>query len=31
MIESLGWIILAVIITVLSKQVAKILFPEDWK
>jgi len=31
MIESLGWIMIAVIITVFSKQVAKIFFPEDWK
>ena len=31
MIESLGWIMIAVIITVFSKQVAKILFPKDWK
>jgi hypothetical protein len=31
MIEALGWIMIVIIITGFSKQVAKILFPDDWK
>jgi hypothetical protein len=31
MVEALGWIMIAIIVTVFSKQVAKILFPKDWK
>lgn len=30
MIEAIGWLILAVIITIISKIVAKKIFPDDW-
>jgi hypothetical protein len=31
MIKALGWILIAMIVAGLSKQIAMILFPEDWK
>jgi len=31
MIEALGWIMIALIVARLGKQIGKILFPEDWE
>jgi hypothetical protein len=31
MIEALGWIMVAMIVAGLGKQIGKILFPDDWK
>ncbi len=30
MIEAIGWLAIAVVVIVVSKEVAKKLFPEDW-
>ncbi len=30
MIETIGWLAIAVVVIVVSKEVAKKLFPEDW-
>lgn len=31
MIKALGWIMVAIIVSVVSKKLSKILFPEDWE
>jgi hypothetical protein len=31
MVESIGWLAIALVVIVISKAVAKIIFPEDWK
>jgi hypothetical protein len=31
MIKAIGWLIVAVVTTKVSKAIAKKLFPEDWK
>ena len=31
MIESLGWIFVAIIVAKVGTGIAKVLFPEDWK
>jgi len=31
MIESLGWIFVAIIVANIGTRIAKVLFPEDWK
>jgi len=31
MINAIGWLIVAWVVTVVGKAIAKIIFPEDWE